>query len=111
MRWQDWIMAALGVSLFSAPFVFDATLSVSAALTAWVGGALLVAFGGGSLIARWESSIELLPLVECVLLFVSPWLFGFTSVTTIATSVWIISAVAFIVSSAALRHGDAVTGV
>jgi hypothetical protein len=111
MRWQDWIMAALGIGLFSAPFVFDATTPIAAAWTAWVGGALLIIFGAGSLIARWENSIELLPLVECVLLFFAPWVFGFSSVATIALSVWAISVVAFIVSSAALRHGDAVTPV
>ena len=103
-------MAALGISLFSAPFVFDTTAPVAAALTAWVGGALLVIFGAGSLIARWENSIELLPVVECVLLFFAPWVLGFASATTISASVWIIATAAFIVSSAALRHGDAVTG-
>jgi hypothetical protein len=103
-------MAALGISLFSTPFVFDTTAPVVAEWTAWVGGALLVIFGAGSLIARWENSIELLPLVACVLLFFAPWVLGFASVVTIAASVWIISTAAVIVSSAALRHGDAVTG-
>jgi hypothetical protein len=78
-------MAALGISLFSAPFVFDATAPGAAAWTAWVGGALL--------------------------LFFAPWVLGFTGVATITASVWVISAAAFIVSSAALRHGDAVTGI
>lgn len=45
-------MAALGISLFSTPFVFDTTAPVAAEWTAWVGGALLVIFGAGSLIAR-----------------------------------------------------------
>jgi hypothetical protein len=110
MRWQDWIMAALGISLFSAPFIFDTTAPAVAAWTAWSGGALLVVFGAGSLIARWENSIELLPLVVCVLLFFAPWVLGFSSVATIAASVWLISSAALIVSSAALRHGDALTG-
>jgi hypothetical protein len=110
MRWQDWIMAALGITLFSTPFVIDATAPVAAEWTAWLGGAVLVTFGAGSLIARWENSIELLPLIACVLLFVAPWVLGFASVATIAASVWMISTAAFIVSSAALRHGDAVTG-
>jgi hypothetical protein len=111
MRWQDVVMAVLGVSLFSAPFIFDTMAPVAAVWTAWIGGALLVIFGAGSLIARWENSIELLPLVVCVLLFFAPWVLGFTGVATIAVSVWVISAVSFIVSSAALHHGDALTGV
>ena len=103
-------MAALGISLFSAPFVTDTTAPVAAEWTAWVGGALLVIFGAGSLIARWENSIELLPLLGCVLLFFTPWVLGFAGVASIALSVWLISSAAFIVSSAALRHGDAITG-
>ena len=103
-------MSALGISLFSTPFVTDTSAPIAAEWTAWVGGAMLVIFGAGSLIARWENSIELLPLVGCVLLFFAPWVLGFASVATIAASVWVISSAAFIVSSAALRHGDAITG-
>jgi hypothetical protein len=111
MRWQDWVMAVLGASLFSVPFVFETTAPVAAAWTAWIGGALLVIFGAGSLIARWENSIELLPSVESLLLFFAPWVLGFSGVATMAVSVWVVSAAAFIVSSAALRHGDGVTGI
>jgi hypothetical protein len=108
MRWQDWISAALGVILFSAPLIFGDTSDAPAALAAWAGGALLIFFGAGSLIARWENSIELLPLVGSVLLFLSPWVFGFTHVIDIAWSIWIVAAAASIVTGAALRHGDAV---
>jgi len=108
MRWQDWISAALGVILFSAPLIFGDTSDAAATLAARAGGALLIFFGAGSLIARWENSIELLPLVGCALLFLSPWVFGFTHAIAIAGSVWIVAAVACIVTSAALHHGDAV---
>lgn len=103
-------MAVLGISLFSAPFVTDTTGPIAAELTAWVGGAVLVIFGAGSLIARWENSIELLPLLACVFLFFAPWVLGFAGVATIAVGIWVISTAAFIVSGAALRHGDAITG-
>jgi len=108
MRWQDWISAALGVILLGAPLIFGDTSEAPAALTAWAGGALLIFFGAGSLIARWENSIELPPLVASVLLFLSPWMFGFTHVIAIAWSIWIVAAVASIITGAALRHGDAV---
>ena len=110
MRWQDWITTTLGISLFSSPFVFDTVAHVAADWTAWVGGGILVIFGAGSLLARWENSVELLPLLVCVVLFFAPWVLGFAGVATIAASVWLISTAAFIVSSAALRHGDAITG-
>lgn len=108
MRWQDWISAALGVILFSAPLIYGDASDRAAALTAWAGGAVLIFFGAGSLIVRGENSIELLPLVGCVLLFLSPWVFGFTHVIAIPPNVWIVAAVASIVTAAALRHGDAV---
>ena len=103
-------MAALGIGLFSAPLITDTTAPLAAEWTAWVGGAILVIFGAGSLIARWENSIELLPLIACVVLFFTPWLQGFAGVATIALTVWVVSTAAFIVSSAASRHGDAITG-
>jgi hypothetical protein len=108
MRWQDWISAALGVILVSSPLIFGDASDRAAAITAWAGGALLIFFGAGSLIARWENSIELLPMIGSVLLFLSPWVFSFTNVIAIAWSIWIVAAVASIVSGAALRHGDAV---
>ena len=52
MRWQDRINAVLGVVLFITPFVFGDTSNTAAAWTAYVGGALLVVFGAGSLLFR-----------------------------------------------------------
>ena len=42
MRWQDWLSAALGIILFSAPLIFGDASDAPAALTAWAGGAPLI---------------------------------------------------------------------
>ena len=89
MRWQDWINVLLGVVLFITPFVFGDTSQTAAAWTAYVGGVLLFVFGAGSLLFRWNPTIEYLPLIEGVLLFLAPWVLGFSGITAMAWSAWV----------------------
>jgi VIT1/CCC1 family predicted Fe2+/Mn2+ transporter len=95
-RWQDWITAALGVILFITPFVFGDTSQPAAALTAYIGGVLLLIFGAASPLFRLSRTVEYLPLIEGVLLFLAPWVLGFTGVTAIAWSAWVVGVLAFI---------------
>jgi VIT1/CCC1 family predicted Fe2+/Mn2+ transporter len=95
-RWQDWITAALGVILFITPFVFGDTSQMAAALTAYIGGVLLFIFGAASLLFRLNKAVEYLPLIEGVLLFLAPWVLGFSGVTAMAWSAWVIGVLAFI---------------
>lgn len=101
-RWQDWITALLGVALFVSPFVLGDTSQTAAAWTAWVGGVLLFVFGGGMLLARRERNFEYLPLVLGILLFIAPWVLGFSGVTAMAWSAWIIGVLAFVAAVSAL---------
>ena len=84
MRWQDWITAALGVILFITPFVLGDTSQTAAAWTAYVGGVLLFVFGGGSLLLRWSNTIEYLPMIVGVALFLAPWVVGFSGIAAMA---------------------------
>jgi len=54
------LTAILGVILFITPFVFGDTSQTAAAWTAYVGGALLFVLGGGSLLFRWNPTVEYL---------------------------------------------------
>jgi VIT1/CCC1 family predicted Fe2+/Mn2+ transporter len=110
MRWQDWITAALGVILFITPFVFGDTSQTAAAWTAYVGGVLLFVFGGGSLLFRWNNTVEYLPLIVGVALFLAPWLLGFSGIAAMAWSAWIIGALAVISAGYALLAGGNLTG-
>ena len=90
-RWQDWVVVGLGVILFVTPFVFGETAQTSAASTAYILG-LLIALGGLlNAATRQAGGLELIPAVLAVILFASPWAFGFSAVTAMAWSAWIIA--------------------
>lgn len=105
IRWQDAINAILGVILFITPFVFTDMSQRATVLTGYVGGALLFVFGAGSLLFRWDTRIEFLPLIEGVLLFLAPWVLGFTGNTGMAWSSWVVGVLAFISSGSVLIMG------
>jgi VIT1/CCC1 family predicted Fe2+/Mn2+ transporter len=110
MRWQDWITAALGVILFITPFVFGDTSQTAAAWTAYVGGVLLFVFGGGSLLLRWNNTVEYLPVIVGVALFLAPWVLGFSGIAAMAWSAWVIGVLAVISAGSALLAGGNLTG-
>jgi hypothetical protein len=81
----------LGVVLFVTPFVFGETAQTVAASTAYALGVLVVLAGLLNAAMRQAGGLELIPAVLAVILFVSPWVFGFTAVTALAWSAWIIA--------------------
>jgi hypothetical protein len=90
-RWQDWVVVGLGVVTFVTPFVFGDSGQSVAASTAYVLGALIGLSGLLSAATMHVSGLEVIPAVLAVILFVSPWAFGFTAVTALAWSSWIIA--------------------
>jgi SPW repeat-containing protein len=92
-RWQDWVVVGLGVILFLTPFVFGEATGTVAASTAYVLGALIALSGVLNAATREAGGLEVVPAVLAVILFVSPWAFGFTAVTALAWSAWIIAIV------------------
>ncbi|TME41760.1 MAG: hypothetical protein E6I75_03145, partial [Chloroflexi bacterium] len=88
-RWQDWLTVVVGVLLFVAPFIFGAGAGTPAALTAYIGGVLLVIAGVWSLSSPSNQAAEWAAVVVGVLVFIAPWVIGFTSLTPIAWSAWI----------------------
>jgi hypothetical protein len=89
-RWQDWVVVGLGVVLFVTPFVFGETAQTVAASTTYTLGVLVALAGLLNAAMREAGGLELIPAVLAVILFVSPWVFGFTAVTALAWSAWII---------------------
>jgi hypothetical protein len=90
-RWQDWSVVVLGAIMFVTPFVFGETSQTVAASAAYVLGVLLVLAGLGNAATAKAGGFEIVPAVLAVILFVSPWLFGFTAVTALAWSAWIVA--------------------
>jgi hypothetical protein len=90
-RWQDWVVVGLGVITFLTPFVFGETAQTVAASTAYALGVLIALAGLLNAATRQAGGLELIPAVLAVILFVSPWAFGFTAVTALAWAAWIIA--------------------
>jgi hypothetical protein len=89
-RWQDYATIVLGVLTFVSPFVFGDTSQTTAAWTAYVGGVLLVLAGLLAAATNMVRTTEWIPVVLGVLLFISPWVLGFTGVGAIAWTAWIV---------------------
>jgi hypothetical protein len=92
-RWQDWSVVVLGAIMFVTPFVFGQTSQTVAAGAAYVLGVLLVLAGLGNAAMAKAGGLEIIPAILAVVLFVSPWIFGFTAVTALAWSAWIVAIV------------------
>ena len=90
-RWQDWSVVVLGAIMFVTPFVFGETSQTVAASAAYALGVLLVLAGLGNAATAKAAGFEIVPAILAVILFVSPWIFGFTAVTALAWSAWIVA--------------------
>jgi len=90
-RWQDWAVVVLGVALFVTPLVFGQTSQSVAASSVYVLGVLIALSGLLNAAIREAGGLEIVPVVLAVILFVIPFAFGFTAVTTLAWSAWIVA--------------------
>ena len=90
-RWQDWSVVVLGAIMFVTPFVFGETSQTVAASAAYVLGVLLMLAGLGNAALAKAGGLEIIPAILAVVLFVSPWIFGFAAVTALAWSAWIVA--------------------
>jgi uncharacterized membrane protein HdeD (DUF308 family) len=89
-RWQDYATIVLGALLFLSPIAFADTGQSTATLTAYILGVLLILSGLLAAAMRQPYPAEYLPLILGAVTFVSPWIFGFSTVTGIAWTSWIV---------------------
>src|ERR1700681_3156187 len=101
-RWQDWANVVLGVVLFVTPFVFGATANTTVAFTAYIGGVLLVILGLFDLANPANQLGERVEAVVGVLVFISPWVLGFSDLTMMAWSAWIIGVLSVVLTATVL---------
>ena len=90
-RWQDWVVVGLGVVLFVTPFLIGETANSVAASTVYVLGALIALAGLLNAAMKVGGGLELIPAALAVILFVSPWAFGFSAVAGLAWAAWIMA--------------------
>lgn len=100
IRWQDWAAVVIGV-VAALSFLWVAT-STDAFWTLVVFGVLLAASGLWSLAMPASVSSEYVHIGLGVLLFVSPWVMGFTDLTGAAWTAWVIGVLAVAAGAAAV---------
>jgi hypothetical protein len=106
-RWQDWVNVVLGVLLFVTPFVFSAMNVQMAEWAAFGGGVLLVLVGLWNLSSPANQVGEWIEGVIGLLIFITPWVLGFTALTTMAWSAWIVGAVSVLLAASVLFGSSA----
>jgi uncharacterized membrane protein len=101
-RWQDWVNVVLGVLLFVTPFVFNGMTVQAAEWTAFGGGVLLVVVGLWILASPANQIGEWLEGVLGLLVFIAPWLLGFTALNSMAWSAWVVGVLAVLLAGSVL---------
>ena len=100
--WQGWINAIASVLLFIAPWVWAATGNQGASWTAWIGGLLGFVAAVLLLIVARAEWLAIASLVIGVLVFISPWVLGFTAIAGMAWTAWVLGAVMAVVAATTL---------
>jgi hypothetical protein len=102
-RWQDWVSLVLGVILFIVPWIFGTASNGARSWDAWILGIIgvilaLIALGyvAASTVTEWIS------LILGIVVFISPWVFGFATLGAAAWPAWIIGVLFVIVNAWAL---------
>ncbi len=92
-RLQDWLSLILGVWTFATPWIFGAPIGGTACWVAWVLGAAVALVALYTLASPESGAAEWTQVVVAIVLFASPWLFGFTNLGGFSWSAWIVAVV------------------
>lgn len=104
-RWQDWVAVVLGAYTMLATLWTQTTGNAVSAML--VLGALLLASGVWSLASPGSMTSEYAHMLLGVLLFISPWVLGFSGLTGAAWTSWVVGVLAVAVGAAALPSANA----
>lgn len=105
MRWQDWAAVLLGAYLILSTLWTDT--NGNAMYTMIVIGALLVIAAVWSLAMPGSLTSEYVHIALGVLLFISPWVLGYTEFSGASWTSWVVGVLAVIVGAAALPEASA----
>lgn len=99
-RWQDWAAVVIGVVAALSFLVVETT--TAALWTLVVLGALIALSGLYSLAMPVSVASEYVHILLGVLLFISPWVMGFTGLTGASWTAWVIGVLAVAAGAAAV---------
>lgn len=104
-RWQDWAALVIGVLTALSPIVV--ATNVAAMWTLIVFGVLIAAAGAWSLADPGSVASEYVHLALGVLLFLAPWVLGFTAFGAASWTAWVAGVLTVVVGAAALPEATA----
>ncbi|MDA3628610.1 SPW repeat protein [Saccharopolyspora oryzae] len=105
VRWQDWVGVVLGAYLIIGTLWTPTSGSALSAMI--VLGALLVIASVWSLAMPGSMTSEYSHMLIGVLLFISPWVLGYTAHMGASWTSWIVGVLAVIAGAAALPEANA----
>lgn len=105
IRWQDWVAVVLGAYLILATMWTMA--NAPAISTMIILGALLVIVSVWSLAMPTSMTSEYSHMLLGVLLFISPWVLGFTGYLGASWTSWVVGVLAVLTGAAALPEATA----
>lgn len=104
-RWQDWAALVIGVLTALSPLV--TTTDAAAAWTMVVLGVVLAATSLWSLAAPRSVSSEYVHGVLGVLLFIAPWVMGYSALAGASWTSWVAGVLAVVVAATAVPAANA----
>ena len=104
-RWEDWVAVALGVVAALTPIWV--TTNAAAASSLIVLGVLTAVIALWSLGQPGAIASEWITLVGGALLFLAPWVLGYSSLSGAAWTSWVVGVINVIVAAAALPAANA----
>lgn len=96
-RWQDWVAVVIGAYAILAPIWTDT--STKASWTMIVLGVVTLGAALASLAVPDNVVSDGAVAVLGVLFFIAPWVMGFSGITAMAWTAWIVGAIALIVGA------------
>jgi uncharacterized membrane protein HdeD (DUF308 family) len=108
-RWQDWAAVVLGVVLALSPLAVSTT--TGAMWTMIVLGVLLAGSGLWSLAMPDSVTSEGVHMVVGALMFISPWVMSYSSMSGASWTSWVIGVLAVAAGAAALPAANTAHGL
>lgn len=105
IRWQDWVGVVLGAYLILGTMWTSTNGGAMSAMI--VLGALLLIASVWSLAMPGSMTSEYSHMLLGVLLFISPWVLGYSEMVGAAWTSWIVGVLAVVVGAAALPEANA----
>lgn len=97
-RWQNWVNVVLGIILFISPW-YTATWEYGrSSWNAWIIGVAMVIVALVALSEAVRPVASWINVILAIWLFISPWILGFTFLSGMAWTAWIIGVLVFILA-------------